>query len=77
MTVCFLRTASDYLEDAVKFKTIGDAKADFEATARELDRYGQHIEAAIHIAPTLAEVVEYPDYVLSIGPKGGLVCERT
>ena len=77
MATCYLREGSDYLEDAVRYHTISDAKASFMTTAQELDRYGQKHEAAIHIADTLDEVVEYPDYVLSLGKRGGLVCERT
>jgi hypothetical protein len=72
MTRCYLRTGDDALEDAVAFYTIGSAVRDFEATARELDGYGQRIEASIHIASDFEELVEYPDYVLSLGPRGGL-----
>jgi len=76
MATCYLREGSDYLEDAVRFKSIYEAKEAFFITAKDLDRYGQKHEAAIHIADTMDEVVEYPDYVLSLGPRGGLVCER-
>lgn len=76
MTTCFLRMGNDYLEDAQKWNSINAAKMEFLFTARDLARYDQTITASIHIAPTLDEVVEYPDYVLSLGPKGGLNCER-
>lgn len=74
---CFLCFAGDYLEDATKCRSIEYAKGEFLATAKELDRFGQRIEASIHIADTRAEIAEYPDYVLSLGPRGGLKVERT
>lgn len=77
MATCYLREGSDYLEDATRFNTIADAKESFRRAAKDLDRYGQKHEATIHIADTMDEVVEYPDYVLSLGKRGGLVCERT
>ena len=73
---CFLRQGSDYLEDAEPHNSIGDAKAAFLETATELAGYGQVHEASIHIADSIEEVVEYPDYVLSLGPRGGLKFER-
>lgn len=77
MSNCFLRTGSDYLEDAVEYFTISSACAAFMRDARVLDRYGQKLEATIHIANTMEEVAEYPDYVLSLGSRGGLKKERT
>lgn len=74
--ICFLRMANDYLEEAEKCSSIAGAVRAFEHTARELARYGQYTEAAIHIAKTLDEVVEYPDYVLSLGPRGGVRKQR-
>jgi len=72
MTHCYLRTGGDALEDAVAYLTIGAAVRDFEATARELDGYGQRIDASVHIAANFEELGEYPDIVLSLGPRGGL-----
>lgn len=72
----YLRTGDDSIEDAVRHRTLADAKATFLETARELDRYGQRIEASVHIAETESHVQEYPDYVLALGPRGGLKCER-
>lgn len=77
MTACFLREGRDYLEDARKFRSIGEAKDAYLRSACELAGYGQRHEASIHIAKTMEEVVEYPDYVLALGPNGGLKCERT
>ena len=65
----FLRIGDDYLEDALGFKTLKDARAEYRGTAQELYRYGQSIEASVHIAPSLDEAVEYPDYVLSYDGK--------
>jgi len=72
----FLRMGADYLEDAVKHGTKAGAIAAFRETSDELDRYGQSITASIHIADTMEEVVEYPDFVLERGPRGGVKVER-
>ena len=45
--------------------------------AREVQSYGcTPDEATLHIAASLEELQEYPDWMLSVGPKGGLVKER-
>lgn len=75
-TNCYLRLGDDYLEDAKRFRSLGDARAEFRAVAQELASYGQRIEGSIHVAPNRREIDEYPDYVLSLGPRGGLKCER-
>jgi hypothetical protein len=71
----FLRIGEDYLEDARAYQTKRGAVAAYGRVARELDQYGQTIEAAIHLAPRPADVVEYPDFVLSLGPRGGVRVE--
>lgn len=76
MTTCYLRVGNDPLEDATRHETIADAKADFKAIADDLGRFGQTINATLHIAPDFDSVVEDPDYLLEIGPRGGLVCSR-
>ena len=76
MATCYLREGSDYLSEARKFNTIGNAKETFRRSAEELEGYGQKHEATIHVAESKDELAEYPDYVLSLGPNGGLVCER-
>jgi hypothetical protein len=73
---CYLRIGSDYLDDAVRYPTLGAAKDAYRDCAYQLDRFGQSIEASIHIAPSKAELAECPDFVLTLGPRGGLVCER-
>lgn len=73
---CFLSYSTDYLDDAVYFSSVVQAVEDFRLCAEDLARFEQKIEATIHIAPTREEVVEYPDYVLSLGPRGGVKKER-
>lgn len=75
--ICFLRIGDDYLDDATRCPSIAYAKAEFAAAATELGRYGQHTEASIHIAASKDELVEYPDFILSLGPRGGIRAERT
>lgn len=61
----------------MQHRTKGDAVADFECVARYLDRFEQRITASIHIAHKRDEIVEYPDFVLSLGPRGGVRVETT
>ena len=61
----FLRFADDYLEAAKGLKTLKGAREAYEETAEELWRYGQAIEATVHIAGSIDEVAEYPDYLLT------------
>lgn len=72
----FLRMGDDYLDQAVKYSSKAGAIDAFRETSDELDRFGQSITASIHIADTMDEVVEYPDFVLERGPKGGVKVER-
>lgn len=74
----FLRMGSDYLADAVAYRSLEACKNVFRVTADELARYGQEIEATVHIAESREDLYDgdYPDYVLSLGPRGGLRCER-
>jgi hypothetical protein len=76
VTTCFLREGSDYLADAVEHGTIASAQDSYLRSAKELAGYGQKHDATIHIAKSVEELNEYPDYVLSLGPKGGLVCQK-
>ena len=61
----FLRIGADYLEDAKPYRTLSAAKQAFREVAEELDRYGQSIEATIHLANKASETEEYPDLLLS------------
>lgn len=71
-----LRMGNDYLDDAVLYTTLRDARQAYATTAQELARYGQTLEASIHIADTPDHIVEYPDYVLSLNGRGSVVMER-
>jgi hypothetical protein len=73
---CFLCFAGDPLDGATRCLSLTDALIEFHTVAKELNRFGQSIEASIHIAPTRKDIAEYPDYVLSLGPKGGIKKER-
>lgn len=68
----FVRIDNDYLEDAKAFQTKSGAVAYFRRVASELWQYGQSCTATVHIAPRPADVVEYPDFVLSLGSRGGV-----
>lgn len=72
----FLRIGSDCLEDATPYRTLSAAKQAFKTVAEELDRYGQSIEATIHMADKASETVEYPDLLLSF-EDGRVVTENT
>ena len=58
------------------FETKAGAIFHYRCVAEELAQYGQSIEATIHMAQHRDELVEYPDYVLSLGPRGGVRVER-
>lgn len=73
----YLHLAGDTLDEAEMHRSKRDAVASFEDTARELDRYGQPIEGTIHKATSRQEIAEYPDFALSLGPRGGVRCVRT
>jgi len=73
---CYLRYQSDYLAQAEACRSIAEAKHKYLCAAQQLDRYGQKIEATIHIPTASGELLEYPDYLLSLSPKGKLVCEE-
>lgn len=71
---CFLRIGNDTLEDAVFCRSIKYAEDEFRAVAEEFVRFGNvPPSATIHIANTRDEVVEYPDFFLELGPRGGVM----
>lgn len=72
----YLRIGDDYLDDAEEHQTLADAKSAFLCAAQELAGYGQAIEASIHIGTSHEDLDEYPDFVLALGPRGGLQCHR-
>jgi len=71
----YVRIGDDYLDQAIAFKTKSAAVDYYRTVAEELDRYGQAIGATVHVAPNREMVGEYPDWVLSLGPRGGLQVE--
>lgn len=68
----FLRVGSDDLGDAIAYATKRDACEAFKRVARELGQYDQEIDGAIHYARNKNELNEYPDFILSLGTRGGL-----
>ena len=72
----FLRLGSDYLDDALLFRTKTAALHKYQRVAQELERYGQALDASLHRAPSRAALNEYPEYVLALGPRGGVSVER-
>lgn len=76
MTRCFLRVGTDTIEEADACPSIEAAVEEFRETAHELARFGQGVEAFIHIARSRDDIVEYPDFVLSLGSRGGVVVRR-
>jgi len=71
----FLRIDNDTLNDAVPFNTLRGAKARFRVVASELAQYGQECVATIHYARRRSELNEDPDYMLTLGPRGGVQAE--
>ena len=68
----YLRLGSDDLDQARRYRTRADAVAAYGYAARELAQYGQDLDASVHLAASRAELDEYPDLVLSLGPRGGV-----
>jgi len=75
-TVCYLRMNNDALADAEHSNSIATARAKFKEAAKQLDGYGQKITATLHVASSMAAAVEYPDYLLELGSRGGLKSTR-
>jgi hypothetical protein len=75
--LCF---AGDSLDESRTYRTKCAALDAFKETAQELALIGQPIEATVH-AKTHYDwndndcVCEYPDFALSLGPRGGVRCE--
>ena len=72
----YLCIGGDSLEESERCDTLRDAILTYREVANELGSYGQRIDATVHKAPKRSEIDEYPDYVLSVGPRGGIRCER-
>lgn len=72
----YLRIGDDPLDVAARYTHKRDAVYTYKVLAENLSRYGQELNATIHIADKRSECVEYPDFYLSLGPRGGVRCER-
>jgi hypothetical protein len=72
----FLRLGADSVEEALLFRTRIAAIHKYQRVAQELERYGQELSASLHRAPDRNTLNEYPDYVLALGPRGGVSVER-
>ncbi len=72
----FLRVDNDSLDDARPFNTLRGAKARFRHIASELARYDQDCVATVHYARRRDELNEYPEYILELGPRGGVIVSR-
>jgi hypothetical protein len=70
----YLRIGNDTLEQAKRYPTKKAAMAAYAAIARELDRYGQTVEATLHYARNEDELAEYPDYILFLSDSGAIRC---
>ena len=68
----FLRMGGDCLDDALIFKTKTAAINKFQRVAQELASYDQDLEASLHLALNRNTLNEYPEYVLMLGPRGGV-----
>lgn len=75
---CFLVYAGDTHDKAEFYPHVTAASYAFAKTARSLDSFGQTITATLHFVASRDEVWrEYPDRVLSLGPKGALRVGKT
>lgn len=75
---CYLRIDRDTLDEAEYYRSVSDAVWEFSRVANRLHRYDQTVEASLHFVDSLGEEPdEYPDRVLSRGPRGGVRVEKT
>lgn len=72
----YLCVGTDTIEESSRHHRLADAIDAYRDVANDLGRFGQGIDGTIHRAAKRSECDEYPDYVLSIGPRGGVRCER-
>jgi hypothetical protein len=68
-TLLYLRFENDTLDEALAYKSLRNAKSEYERVAQELYRYGQGISATIHMAQSPETLDEYPDLVLTFDGK--------
>lgn len=73
---CYMLFCGDAPEAAKFFTSVAWAKEEFLLAARDLARYGQALTASLHfVGYPDEEWQEYPDRILRLGPRGGLVVE--
>lgn len=73
----YLCIGSDDLSEASRHHRLRDAVDAFREVAEEHTRYGNTPPGGtIHIAAKRSECVDDADYYLSVGPRGGVRCER-
>lgn len=72
----YLRVDTDPLECAQRYASKAAATRAYAECAHNLNRFGQRVGATLHYGDSLDELYEYPDFVLSLGPRGGIRCER-
>lgn len=70
----YLRMGCDPVEKAIRMDSKASAIEAYRTAAQELAQYEQSLEGAIHLAECRDELVDYPDFVLSLGPRGGVRC---
>jgi hypothetical protein len=76
MATVFLRLGDDPVTEAQWCLSKGDAIDTYRRQAQALARHEQVLTGSIHIAPTLDQVVEDADFILSLGPRGGVKVEK-
>ena len=73
----YLCIGSDDLSEASRRHRLRDAVDAFREVAEEHTQYGNTPPGGtIHIAAKRSECVDDADYYLSVGPRGGVRCER-
>jgi hypothetical protein len=85
---CYLRIGGDSIEDSSPCESISDAVGEYRRYVEDVLRFQDTAdEAAIHIPDNdkgsvaarpnpRDRLCDYPDYVLSVGPRGGIRKER-
>lgn len=75
--IYWLRIGTDYLDDAVGYESKRAAIAAYREVVDEFSRFGNMPpDASVHITFSPADDPdEYPDFVLSQGPRGGVRIE--
>ena len=69
--------ASNAWSGTTEHRTLADAMGEFRRFNTELLRFGNvPIDALVYVAPSRADMGDYPEYSLAIGPRGGVRCEK-